>query len=295
MAGEQGQANTTATEDTDDKDFASGFNGTGPTETPAAASPAPAAEEPSSAPQPETAPAPEPAPPPPPEPEFVQVTKADWETVTQRAAKVEEISATLDKRFDQVLGKMGRTLDSKLAALQQATPAGQAVVVDDEDFAELLKEFPESGAATVAGLRKVVAKLKGTGGADPEAIEKVVGGRIDTLRSEIVNASLEAVFPGWEEEVKTEQFGAWLQSQAQDVQALAASAKVGDAAKMLRLYEKSKETPPPPPPAPPAPAAAATQASARARIASAVPPKGDGGPPAGPSAEDDFAAGFRSG
>ena len=51
----------------------------------------------------ETPPAPEAAPPTPaptPAPEYVQVTKADWEALNTRAAKIDTIEATLGQRFD---------------------------------------------------------------------------------------------------------------------------------------------------------------------------------------------------
>ena len=77
--------------------------------------------------------------------------------------------------------------------------------------------------------------------------------------------------------------------QPEDVKALAASNKVTDAARMLRLYEKAKVAPPPARTQTPAP----NRAFART-TAAAVPPRGDGGHPPGPSEDDDFEAGFNS-
>lgn len=268
----------------DDADFTAGFSGQddAPTETPA---PAPAAEPAEAA-----APAPEPA------PEYVQVTRQDWERINASAAKVEEIEATVGKMPDHIFGTMGRTLERRLAEIQRETPQGEAVQVDEADFEDLKKEYPEMAELTLKGLNRALGKLKGSGAPDVQAIEKVVGQQVTAVRGEIIEASLEAVFPGWKDEVKTPQFDTWLKGQAADVQALAQSTKVGDAAKMLRLYEKSKEAPaaaPTPSPAP-APTPQAPAPSARQRqIAAAVVPRGDGGNPPARAEEDEFNAGFK--
>lgn len=247
-----------------------------PTETPAAA-PAPA----------------QPAEAPPPAPEYVQVTKADWDTVSQRAAKIDEIAATLGNRFDQAFGKMGG-LERKLAELQTGTPKGETVQVSDEDFAELKEEYPGLSELTVKGLNRMLGKLKGTGSIDPQAIEKAVA----PLRDEM----LETAFPGWKEDVKTPDFAAWRKTQGPEVEQLAASDKHADAAKLLRMFYARTKTEalkpaaaPAATPAPPAPAAptAPAQPSMRSRqIAAAVALRGDSAAPPSTSGKTPFMAGF---
>ena len=57
---------------------------------------------------------------------------------------------------------------------------------------------------------------------------------------EIISSSLNAVFPEWEDEVRKPEFGKWLESQTEDIRNLAGSNRVGDAARLLKLYDARK-------------------------------------------------------
>ncbi len=260
-----------------------------PTETPADEQQpeAPKSPEP---PEATAAPAPAPAP----EPKVVQITEEEWTATKARAAKVDEIEATWSKRFDQTFGKIGG-LERKIAEITKATPTGEAVQLDEADFAELKEQYPELTTPMLKGLNKVLGKVKGTGGADPEAVDRLVQERVQefapALRKEIGDSALNAIVPDWEDEVKTERFVNWLKGQPDEVKALADSNKYADAAKLLRAYDKSLSAPPPPA-ATPAPTAAPAQPSTRQRqIAAAVNPKGEGSAPA-PKAKSPFQEAF---
>lgn len=183
------------------------------------------------------------------------------ELLTQALARVEK----LEGRTRNVEGHIGNltsqqikvreTLDAAQAASKQVSdaPTGDQVkkaIANPEQWESLKADFPEWSEATEAFMDAKLAGLKA--GADEETVARLVQDTIakakDTmtgdLRKEIVNASLDAVFPGWEDEVKTDAFGAWLQSQAAEVKTMAQSAKVGDAARMLSLYEEAKKTSP---------------------------------------------------
>lgn len=234
------------------------------------------------APEPEATPEPAEA-----APEYVQITKQDWESLNTRAAKVDEISATLDKRFDQVLGTMGRTLERKLAEKQAAAAPGETAALDEDDFAELREQYPEVAELQMKGMSKLMARFKGA--SNPGDIKQIVSesveGEASKLRKEIVNASLDAVFPGWDADVKTPQFAEWLKGQSAEINGLAQSSGIGDAARMLRLFYAAKDAPAPKP-APP-------QASTRQRqLAAAVSPKSDGGTPPSSRGKSPFQAGF---
>lgn len=262
---------TAAFEDDEDSEQAASQ----PTETPADEQQTEASK-PSEATEGAAAPAPTPAPTE--APKYVQITEEEWNATKARAARVDEISATLDRRFDTAFGKMGG-IERVLAKLQTETPEGQSVAVDEADFAELAEQYPEIAKLQLSGLNKALAKMKGTGGADPVAFEKIMGERVESVRSEIIELSLEAAFPDWKDDVKTPKFADWLKAQPADVQALANSAKLGDAAKMLRSFYKAAETPAstPAPTTAPAPAQPSTR---QRQIAAAVNPKGEGSAPA---------------
>ena len=263
-----------------DEDFDAGFAGT-ETETPP---PKSEADESTTA-----NPEPTPEPVATPAPEIVNLTREQFERLNTAADKLSELEATVRKQFDTAFGGMG-ALKQMVQKLQTETPAGQPLELSDEDFKELREEYPELADHTVAGLRKIFGRFKGTGSAfDAEAFDKKVEERVSAAVSEARRETLEVMFPDWEQEVRTESFGSWLNGQPEDVKALAASNKVTDAARMLRLYEKAKVAPPPARTQTPAP----NRAFART-TAAAVPPRGDGGHPPGPSEDDDFEAGFNS-
>lgn len=332
MSGEQVAAAETEAqqveeqEDERDADFDAGFAGEDapsdkdrPTETPAASA-EPPAESPAEAPAPEAAaPAAAPA-----EPEYVQIPKSEWETVKSRAAKVDEISATLDRRFDQVAGKIGRTMEQKIAEIQAAAPTGAALELSEEDLAELSAEYPDMAQAMRKGMNKALSRLKGTGGADPQALDGRLNSLKQELRQEYVNEAMAAVYPDWQDDVRSETFGDWAKSLPgwnpviNDKESLAkvladpssalsqwvkanpgetvslmVSSNVRDAAKVMRAFYKHRDTPPPAPAAAPTPPAPPAVSVRKAQLAAAVTPRGDGGPPPAPTDDDEFNSGFR--
>ena len=159
-----GQVDTTRVEDQSEAaGFASLFND-GPTETPAG-------NEQTQTPEPAEA-AQEPAPP----PKLAQITEDQYAELLARAAAVDELKAGLDKKVDTAFGKIGE-INRLIASLQQSTPAGEAISLNDDDLAELSSEFPEIAAMTAKGLNRVLSRLKGTGGTSPD-IESIVQQRL---------------------------------------------------------------------------------------------------------------------
>ena len=122
-----------------------------------------------------------------------------------------------------------------------------------------------------------------------EKFDEKVQTAVADIRQEIVKSSLEAVFPGWEEDVKTPQFDEWVKAQPAEMQARMSSDKLSDAAKMLKAYYAHVAAPPPPAPTPTAPPVNTRQR----QLAAAVPPRGDGGHPPAASEDDDFEQGFK--
>lgn len=126
-------------EDASDADFDAGFKGDA-TETPA--TPPPVETPPVEA---------APVPPPEPEPEYVQLTKQDHEKLLAAFSKIEEIGA-LSKKVDSALGHVG-ALKQMVQRAQGETPAGQAVQLDEADFAELREQYPEFASLTIKGMK----------------------------------------------------------------------------------------------------------------------------------------------
>ncbi len=302
MSGEttvaEGQETLDTNHDEHDDDFDAGFSGT-PTETPGstaedkssedgAAQPAAtqAGEQPA-APAAEATPAEV--------PEFVQITRTQFDDIMRKASEVDNLKANLQQTADKVYGKIGG-VERILKDLREQ-PAGQPLKLSEEDFAELKAEFPDLAALHIKGMQRMLDKLPLRGAAvDPEAIEKVVQERTATVRTEVVDSRLDEIVDGdWREEVKKPEFDAWLTKQPDDIKALAESASLRDASRMLRLYKAHRDAPPPQP-QPTTPAAPAASPTRSRVLAAAVAPRGTvGKPPVNPSEDDEFDAGFRSG
>lgn len=156
----------------------------------------------------------------------------------------------------------------------------KAAIENPAQWDALKEDFPEWATATEALLD---SRLSHVGGLDPVAIQAIVTeqvkGQTDAVRGEIIDSALDAVFPGWKEEVNTEAFGTWLNAQSDEVKALGASSKVGDAAKMLRQYEASK--------APSVTASITQQRQTKLDAAASAPTKTAGKSP-GPKAFEDM-------
>lgn len=313
MAGEQQTADATAIiEEDTDADFEAGFAdaGTGTTETPAdtseegaAAAPAPAAAAPAAAPAPAATPAPPAAPA---APKKVEIDEAELAALRSKAANSDEQIAGIQRNFDKVFGQVGN-LKQVVDKLKAETPAGEKVEIDEADFKELAETYPELAKFTLQGLNKALAKMRGTAGADSEAVDRIVTEKLQAARTEIsaqvttqvTDSVLNGIVPRWREQVNKPAFTAWIAAQPEDVKALAQSEDIGDAAEMLRMFRDHQRKPPASPaPAAPAPPAAAPKPHPRQRqIAAAVAPRGDGAPaPAAAATEDDdFNAGFKAG
>lgn len=178
------------------------------------------------------------------------------------AASMAKLEEKLNGQFRQLNGQFGGLKSEQLkmqetlhAAAQKAAEQvsdaptkGQVTeaMKNPEGWQRLRDQYPEWGQATEEFVDARLAAAKPS--FDPAVIEKLVqeriAGQTAEVRSEIITSSLDAVFPGWMDEVKTDTFAKWIDAQTPEVQALQLSTKVGDAAKMLRLYEQAKESSP---------------------------------------------------
>lgn len=173
------------------------------------------------------------------------------------AAKIAEMESKFGDRLRRAEGHFGNLngevmslksqLDAAKAAAKTTGGPSQAEIkqaaANPAEWDALKVDFPEWATATERLLDARIAN-----GFDAKAFESTIKeqmrGETAAVRKEIVNSSLDAVFPGWEEEVKTEGFNTWVNQQSDAVKALTASDRVGDAAKMLKLYETAKQSNP---------------------------------------------------
>lgn len=217
-------------------------------------------------------------------------------SISDVLARMEKFQAITDKLAGHVgrIERSHREIQANLATAQAAAKKMDDAPTqgeissasrDPEEWATLKAQYPEWAAATE---RMVDARTKSF---DADAFEQKVNAAIEgktaEMQSRIIDASLNAVFPGWKKTVAADEFKTWMDAQPEDVKAIRFSDDVGDVAKVLKLYEASKTAPTP------AQSSAKQEPSPREkRLAAAVAPKGTGGHPPSRSAEDEFEAGY---
>lgn len=238
----------------------------------------------------------------PPKPEYVRLTKQDWDNAKAAVGKVASLESQVAKltgstpSVDAIAAKV-------LETVRAQTPAGLDIEISDDDFAEMMQDFPELAGQTRAGLQRVLKKLKGTGApsspAQPVDIEAITS----KVRLSIEADALVETHPDWEAIVgrppkdrpadwkpdPNNPFRKWLAAQPADYQEKVNNAR--SPAVVKSAIDKFK--------AEPAPAAGSSRADARRDvIKDAVTPKTDGSPPPTRkqlSADEAFDQGFKAG
>lgn len=320
---EEGQQEQQEQDEGTDADFDAGFAGT-PTETPE--KPAASSDERAQAQEPTAAtenqaqtdaqPTETPA-----APKYVQITETEFNSLK-----------ALPQRLDQAFGKIGgvERIMQSLQTQQSRHPSGEPLKLSEADFAELKTEFPELADLHIKGMQRVLERIS-MPGADPQAIERVVGERTAAVRTEMIDSHLDAIFatsekpegsdwrkevsgpqylrfmesqPGWRPEYANKEYrdslladpdselSIFIKANPTSAVALADSQSLRDAATLMRKFKTFRDTPPPTQAQPTQ--AAAPNVKSRA-IAAAVPPKGNQAVTRQPTADDEFESGFKTG
>jgi hypothetical protein len=225
-----------------------------------------------------------------PKPKYARVTEEQW---AESAKRTESLQQQLFKAFG-TLGDMQKVVKS----LQSDTPRGQKVEIPKDAFAEMEKDFPELARQVRAG---VEASLRGTSGTgpsnaqvDPEAMQKAVAEYTTKIEVE----ALEDAYPDWREIVgavditkhapdATNAYRKWLAGKDAAYQAkINGTQSAAVIARSIQAFQADTKSP----------QAVSQKAQMRAvRVADAIQPRGDGGPPAASKTEnDDFEEGFKS-
>ncbi len=231
-------------------------------------------------------------------PKMAQITEEQFNNLQRQLS---EIGETTNKKFDTAFGKMGG-IERVMNQLQSSTPSGEQVNISTEDFAELASEYPEIAQYQIAGLNKVLSKLKGTGQAAPAfdqaALDQMVEQRLGSVKKEMTQEfeakSLNYMREDWKtivgvpdsnNVIPDTEFRKWLGKQDSQYQHDVNNAwDAGVIHNAIRKFEGSTQ------------GVQNNHRSDRQRQlqAAANTPRSSGGHPSGPSEDDEFDAGFRS-
>jgi hypothetical protein len=165
------------------------------------------------------------------EPVLAKITEPQFLDLVKKVNSVDELRQLAEKVRDGVNGRVG-SLEQTIKKLQEATPAGQAIVATPEDFAEIGKDLPEHAKMLADGLTRVLSKFKGTASSAPSesaaefearvirvADERSAQREQARLKTEIAEAreTLALVHPDWEAVVGAPESGSawrqWLRTQ----------------------------------------------------------------------------------
>jgi hypothetical protein len=135
-------------------------------------------------------------------------------------------------------------------AVKDAPSAQQVAeaMKNPDEFEALRDDFPEWARATEllldARLKNLTAQQP-----DPAAIDKIVAERVAketaAVRTEAIDAHLDGIVDGdWRAERNSPEFLKWEAAQGDEVKALIDSPRLTDAAKLMRLFVKSKQANP---------------------------------------------------
>ena len=178
------------------------------------------------------------------------------ELLRDALAKIEKIEGR-QRNVEGHIGGLTRNqtaLKETMAAAQAAaTVAKEApttkqvteALSSPKEWEALKSEFPEWSDATEKFLDAKLARIAAP--VDIKAIEQrvteLVAGETKAVRAEVTKAALEAVFPDWEADVNTPAYADWIKGQKPEMQALAASSRLGDAAKLLKAFSEHQASP----------------------------------------------------
>lgn len=189
-------------------------------------------------------------------PQVEEATKPD--PLAEISAKLAEFENKFSQRLRNIDGHIGgltnaqkqirERLEAASASAANTTHAPtqseiQSAAQNPAEWEKLKEDWPEWAAGTEKFLE---LKLKNSFDATAfeAAIKKELHGQTAAMQQMIIDSSLDVVLPDWKDECKTPEFKSWLESQPESIQALAASTRISDAAKMLRAYDESRKANP---------------------------------------------------
>lgn len=233
-------------------------------------------------------------------PEQVEPPKVDEATkaLLERFEKLESRTRNVEGHIGGLNHQQKQLQETLLASSRAAADVSDAptqtqvreAIANPEEWEALKGDFPEWASATEKFLDARISQIKPGKAIDPEELKRVETAfdkKLDEARYEDAMDALDVAFEGWREETQTPKFKEWQQAQDPEIQALADSRRFSDAAKMLRLYEKSKVVTPPP--------EQRYINPRQRRLEAAVNPRGSGGNDVARRTElDDMEAGYNS-
>lgn len=228
--------------------------------------------------------------------------------LVKKAQSIDEVNVLLAKMRDHTNGRIG-SIEHTLKSIQESTASGSPIEVTDEDFAELLKDLPDIAPNVIAGVKRVMGKVKGRASVVVETPEQFEA-RVNTVADQRIALALKKQSEKLAMDTLTKQhadwntvigpkdsqteFRTWLSTQPHTyAETFLDSWDPAVVAEGLSKFKASKVKA-----EPPKPSGKAETAAARAqRLLEAVPARGGSAAPAKAGKktdEEEFEEGFKS-
>lgn len=212
-------------------------------------------------------------------PKYAQITEEQWQEIQTRAARADELKATLEKVSGTAFGKIGG-IERTLQQLQ-SSGVGE---VSAEDFSKLRDEFPDLAEMLVEGLNSALKKAPRAASVDLSEVETkfnaALAERLDAQELAFETRLLTSKHKDWREVVATPEFQAWQMTKPLTFQQQLAGRDSDFIADALTEFKTARKS--------------ADANTRRGRMDAAVTPRGTGGN-ATNDIEDPFMAGLRTG
>ncbi len=110
-------------------------------------------------------------------------------------------------------------------------------IANQEEFQALAEEFPEIAKGLKAGILSAIQSMPSlAGGSTPFDLQEITDQVYQQVKADFDDEQISEKHPGWTEKINTPLFGAWIEAQPADTQALAQSVRYTDAIALLDQY-----------------------------------------------------------
>jgi len=185
--------------------------------------------------------------------ESIQARLNDFQT--QMAGRLRNVEGHIgnltgsQKQMKELL-EASRAVSAQSSSAPSQAQVAQAVT-SPKAWEDLQRDYPEFVKGVEAYVESRSPAAQSSPALDPAALKSLedkmreeMKGATEAVRQEIINSTLEVITPDWQNVVKTQPFHAWVSGQPDDIKALSQSDKVGDAIRMLNLYNEHRRNNP---------------------------------------------------
>jgi len=224
--------------------------------------------------------------------DVLETVKEGFESQNKRIRKMEGHYGSLQGSVQE----LSRNIETAETAKEIPTKEAIAAAVNDgEKFSKLKADFPDWGEGMDEAMQTII-EATSANQIDTEKLIADIGQQTQTyVQGALAENKVETAHEGWGELVASDKFVEWQNEQPEEVQMLAQSANPNDAIRLIDLYQEQMEASQVQESSANADEVKTAETKTRLEEAAAIPNSGNAPPKKGPSEEEDFLEGFKTG